>query len=276
LQKDTANIVRVKSFKEFDPRFEMASSLSWGGERLGLRPGRELNGGGTRIGIVDSGCDATHALLQHVKRGTNLNPSADPGQWGDDEIGHGTHCAGIIGARSDGVMPASGIAPESEIYAYKVFPDGSFFTLGKAIDSAINDGVDILNLSLGCAQASPFLTEKLERARQAGIASIVAAGNSGADVMFPASLSSVVAVSALGYSPVVPSDSISAQSFSPALATPDGFFSPLFTCFGPSIDLIAPGVGIISTVPQGGLKVMDGTSMAAPHVTEVRSSPVGA
>lgn len=268
LQSGALNVIRLKSFFEFDSRFGASPYLSWGIERLNVRSRNDSTGGGVKIGIVDSGCDSTHDLLRHVRLGENFNPGAAAANWSDDDIGHGTHCAGVIGARpGDGMPKVSGLAPDAEIYSYKVFPDGSFYTLGKAVDAAIRDGVDILNLSLGSSHISPSLSDKIERARQAGIACIVAAGNSGTDVMFPANLNAVVAVSALGYSSVIPPDSISAQSFSRAFASNEGYFSPSFTCFGPSIDFAAPGVGVISTVPQNGLKVMDGTSMAAPHVT---------
>ena len=52
----------------------------------------------------------------------------------------------------------------------------------------------------------------------------------------------------------------------PQLTTPEGLFSPSFTCFGPEIGVAAPGVAIVSTVPGGGFDPQSGTSMAAPHV----------
>jgi subtilisin family serine protease len=149
---------------------------------------------------------------------------------------------------------------------YKVFPKGDFFMLGGAIEAAIADGVDILNMSLGSTTLSPDIVQQISMARDAGIACFVAAGNSGNGVQFPAMLSSVMAVGAIGHTAAMPADSMSANTLAANFAAPDGFFSPSFTCFGPSIDFAAPGVGVISTYPGNGLKALDGTSMATPHL----------
>lgn len=268
LQPGRINMIRVSSFAEYDPQFSAKGAVSWGVLRLGAAQRSELTGAGVKIGVIDSGCDVTHPLLSHIKAGSDHNPNATADSWKQDEIGHGTHCAGVIGAASsDPAHPVRGMAPGAELYIYKVFPDGSFFTLADAMDAAIADGVDILSMSLGSDVASNVLAERFARAREAGVACIVAAGNSGDGVKFPANLSSAVAVAAMGFSSAFPPDSISAQTFAPTLSTSDGYFSPTFTCFGDSIDFAAPGVGIISTVPDRGLKAMDGTSMAAPHVS---------
>lgn len=264
LQSGRINKVRLQSFREFDAQFDTRGAPSWGVTRLGV-PGRaELTGRGVKIGVIDSGCDTSHPLLAHVKGGKDLNPGGTDQSWRLDEIGHGTHCAGVIGAAS---AQMRGMAPEAELYIYKVFPDGSFATLVDAMNAALADGVDILSMSLGSSVTSPYLAERFDAAKRAGVTCIVAAGNSGDDVKFPASLISAVAVSAMGFTGVIPEDSISAQTYAPALAAASGDFSPNFTCFGDAIDFVAPGVGVISTVPNNGLRAMDGTSMAAPHVS---------
>jgi subtilisin family serine protease len=74
-------------------------------------------------------------------------------------------------------------------------------------------------------------------------------------------------VSAVGSIQAIPPDSAHFTQVVKEFASPDGLFSPAFTCFGTSVDFAAPGVGVISTVPKNGFKAMDGTSMAAPHVT---------
>jgi subtilisin family serine protease len=155
-----------------------------------------------------------------------------------------------------------------KIYVYKIFPKGDFFVLGAAIEAAVADGVDLINMSLGSAKdVSNDIIENISAARNAGIACFVAAGNSANNVQFPANVSSAIAVSALGSVGTVPSDSVQVNEVNAPFVTPDGYFSPTFTCFGPSVDFTGPGVGVISTIPHNGFKVLDGTSMATPHLT---------
>ena len=122
-----------------------------------------------------------------------------------------------------------------------------------------------MNLSLGTDQPSETLEQQLTRAKNLGIACIVAAGNSGGRVQYPASSPNVLAVSAIGKLGEFPANSYHAQTVQGP--TPDGYFSPSFTCFGPEIGVCAPGVAILSSVPPNNFAVWDGTSMAAPHVT---------
>jgi subtilisin family serine protease len=84
-------------------------------------------------------------------------------------------------------------------------------------------------------------------------------------VQFPASSSSALAVAAIGRVGEFPLDSYHAQTVQNP--TPDGYFSPRFSCFGPEIALCAPGVAVLSSVPPNNFAACDGTSMAAPHVT---------
>jgi subtilisin len=114
---------------------------------------------------------------------------------------------------------------------------------------------------------SEAVEQKLEEAFLSGVACIVAAGNSGGTVQYPASSPKVLAVSAMGRLGEFPPDSWDAQTLVPGLVASDGTFSPAFTCFGPEIGVTAPGVAIISTVPNNGFDPQSGTSMAAPHIT---------
>src|SRR5262249_11291325 len=84
----------------------------------------------------------------------------------------------------------------------------------------------------------------------------------------PAFLESAIAITAIGLESWVPPGSVHENQIDSEFRTPDrGFFSPAFTCFGDSSDIAAPGVAVISTFPGNGFKALDGTSMAAPHVT---------
>lgn len=270
------NKIRVQAFFEFDQSLKSSGALNWGVEKLGALSFKGSRGQGVKIGVIDSGCDASHPMLQHVTRGVDFNRGAIANSWKIDEIGHGTHVAGIIGARyADQELNVRGVAPESDLYIYKVFPQGDFFILGGAIEAAIADGVDIVNMSLGSRDYSNDIAECIHKAKEAGILCFVAAGNSGDPVQFPANLTTSIAVSAIGYKSSIPDDSVSANTFQAKFVTDDGFFSPTFTCFGESIDFTGPGVGIISTVPNGGLRVLDGTSMATPHLAGMAALYLG-
>jgi subtilisin family serine protease len=99
------------------------------------------------------------------------------------------------------------------------------------------------------------------------MACIVAAGNDAGPVRFPALSPDVFAVAAIGKQGEYPANSYHAtQVAKDTKVTQDGFFSAKFTCFGPEIDVAAPGVGIVSSVPEDTYAAWDGTSMASPHV----------
>lgn len=262
LRSGTTHEVQLASFREFDRGFDSHGASSWGVQALGIDTGTGLGGKGCKIAVIDSGCAADHFMLQHVKSGIDLNPDADNDTWKIDEMGHGTHVCGIVGARGNGLR---GVAPDADIHVYKIFPKGDTFTLGAAIETAVAHGVDIINMSLTCGY-SLDITEQLTAARAAGIACFVAAGNESKDVMFPAAQETVMAVGALGRINFVPPDSVSGMTLLPGSVTQNGYFIPNFTCFGNSLDFAGPGVGIISTVPGNALKVLDGTSMASPHI----------
>jgi subtilisin family serine protease len=242
--------------------------LGWGQELMGLaQVPANLNGQGVRIAIIDSGCDNTHPQLTHIRQGVDLTNPDDPTGWTHDEISHGTHCAGVIaGLASDG-QGIRGFAPGAEMLILKVFPGGRFSNLIDALDLCIERQVDVVNCSLGSGQVSEIVQRKLEEARQKGVACIVAAGNSGGPVQFPATLPGVLSVSAIGQERRYPADSYHAQALLPEMIAANGVFPAKFSCFGPQVKVAGPGVAIVSTVPGGGYAAWDGTSMAAPHLT---------
>lgn len=162
-------------------------------------------GKGIKVGVIDTGIDYVHPVLKDAYKGgydfvdndndpyetTPLdweNDPSDPPQvddrgstyWTD----HGTHVAGTIGARDAGEYGVVGIAPEADIYAYRVLgPYGSGYSswvLG-GIDRSVQDGMDIINLSLGNSRNDPdYVTSvALNNAALAGVTPVVASGNSG-------------------------------------------------------------------------------------------------
>ena len=267
LQPGAMNTVQLRPLSDSFNGFPQKGMIGWGQRLMKLdRLDASFNGGGVKIGIVDSGCDNTHPQLRHVTRGADLTNAGDKTSWANDLIGHGTHCAGIITAASDAVAGIRGFAPKAEVHSLKVFPGGRFSDLIDALDECIDRQLDVVNMSLGSGDPSELVAQKIGEARQNGIACIVAAGNSSGPVQFPGLLPTVLTVAALGKLEEFPADSYHAQTVVPQLVA-GAMFSPKFTCFGPQIAVGAPGVAIVSTVPGGGYAAWDGTSMATPHVT---------
>jgi subtilisin family serine protease len=267
LRTDVPNLIRLRSFSETLPRYNARPYLSWGQElMMQTQFNGAIDGQGVKIAIVDSGCDNTHPLLQHVTSGVDLTGGGQSLGWTLDQLGHGTHAVGIIAARPVRGFSMRGFAPGAEIHVFKAFPGGRFSDLIAVLDQCIDQGIDIINVSVGTDEISYLVDQKIQEARQRGIACIVAAGNSGGQVQYPARSPYVLAVAAIGRQSDFPIDSTHALTVT-RLQTGDGTFSPDFTCHGPEIGVCAPGVAIISTVPGAGFDAMDGTSMAAPHVT---------
>jgi len=262
---DTVNVVRLQSIAETIDGFPGKYRFGWGAKMMGLDALPDtLDGSGVRVAIIDSGADITHPLLAHITSGIDLTNNADKKTWQKDVVGHGSHCAGTIAARgADGLR---GFVPGAEIHVLKIFPGGQFSSLLDALDYCIANQIDIVNMSLGSPQPSLVVEQKLQEALANGVFCIVAAGNSGGPVQYPASSPNVLAVSAIGLIGAVRPETWDSSQVDPRAVSPDGVFSPTFTCFGPEVGVCAPGVSIISTVP-GGYESQSGTSMAAPHVS---------
>lgn len=259
------NVVRLQSIAETIDGFPGKYRFGWGARMMGLDALPDLfDGSGVRVAIIDSGADVTHPLLAHIANGIDLTNNADRKTWQKDVVGHGSHCAGTIAARgSDGLR---GCVPGAEVHVLKIFPGGQFSSLLDALDYCIANQIDVVNMSLGSPQSSMIVEQKLQEALNNGVFCVVAAGNSGGAVQYPASSPSVLAVAAVGLLGAVRPDTWDSSQVDPRMVAPDGVFSPMFTCFGPEVAVCAPGVSIISTVP-GGYEAQSGTSMAAPYVT---------
>ena len=260
------NIVFLRPLSESFTDFPRQQVLGWGQKvmRLDQLPGN-YRGQGIKVGIVDSGVATSHFDLQGIRFGFDIiNKKSDPASWNQDAFSHGSHCAGII-AGADNAIGIRGFAPDAEIHVCKLFPGGQISQLIDTLEYCIEKQIDVVNLSLCGNEPSEVLEQEILRAKRLGIACIVAAGNSGGPVEYPASSPNVLAVTAIGRLGEFPPDSYHAQT----VTIPDGagFFSPRFTCFGPEVGVAAPGVAILSSVPPNNYAVWDGTSMAAAHVT---------
>jgi subtilisin len=243
----------------------------------GLAEGR-----GVRIAIIDSGVAAGHPALPHVMGGANvvfdeirINPASGT-DWGPASVRgeHGTHVAGIVGARPTAASAVAGIAPGVELRSYRVFPHGGGkaknYDIMKAVDLAVQDRCHIINLSLSCQVEDDGLRYAIADACRAGVLVVAAAGNDQQpQISFPAAVQDCIAVAAMGRRGTFPARSAEAGDVT---TTPTGndpkAFVAAFSNQG-EVDLIGPGVGVVSTLPGGGYGVMSGTSMACPAVVGI-------
>lgn len=219
---------------------------SWGIKTINASKAWSLNynGSGIKISVIDSGVDIRHPDLQIAGGKSFISGRSSY----NDDNGHGTHVAGIIGAQSNKIGTI-GVAPRAKIYALKALgKDGLGYSsdIIEAINWSIENKMDIINLSLGSDNPSYPLEEAIKRATNAGIVVVAATGNESGPVGYPAKYNNVIGVSAL-------KSNTSLASFSNR---------------GSGVTVAAPGQGIYSTVP-GGYATYNGTSMAAPFVTGV-------
>jgi subtilisin len=225
---------------------------------------------GLTVGVIDTGI-ASHPDLV-IAGGLNTVLGEKPEDFGDNGEGHGTHVAGIIAARGLPPTGIRGLAPGVKLRSYRVFGKGqsgaSNFAIAKAIDRAVADGCDLINMSLGGGAPDVVTQEAISDARAQGAVVIVAAGNDDrSPVSFPASDSLALAVSAMGRKGTFPRGSAETGDVAAPFGKPDKMnFIASFSNIGPDLDLTGPGVGILSTFP-GGHAPLDGTSMACPAVT---------
>jgi subtilisin family serine protease len=254
-----------------DLRPIVPDGFDWGHRFMCAQKRGENRGKGVKVAVIDSGI-ARHPHL-NIGGGRNFILGEDAEHWDQDLDGHGTHCAGVIAA----VEVASGTwgwAPEVELYALRVFGGddggGHASDIAAAIDWAVAQGCDIVNMSLGSKAPSSFLRSAIERAAEKGVLCVAAAGNQGCDqVNYPAAFEHVIGVSAVGRREVYPQDSLH-RAAETALGRPDsGYYFASFSNWGPTVDFCAPGVAITSTVPADAFGAWDGTSMATPHVAGI-------
>jgi subtilisin family serine protease len=223
-----------------------------------------FRGQGVRIAVIDSGAAPGHPNLGRIRNGFDF-VNHHPDTWTQDILSHGSHCAGVI-AGADPSFGIRGFAPDAEIHVCKLFPGGQISQLIEALEYCIEHQIDVVNLSLGGTGPSPALEQQILRAKRAGVACIAAAGNSGGPVQYPAASPQVLAVTAIGKIDEFPRDSYHVETVNPDVDA-QGYVTARFSCFGPQVDVCAPGVGIVSSVPPNNFAAWDGTSMAAPHVT---------
>ena len=282
--------VRYHALSDADGVGQIGAPQVWG-------PTLATAGQGIKIGIIDDGLDAQHPYFDpsgfHYPPGFPKGQTkyttpkvivqrtfAPPGEtWKYantpfDPVNsfHATHVAGIAagdhGTDANGTV-VSGVAPDAWIGNYKALTvptpdfglDGNSAEIVAAIEAAVSDGMNVVNLSLGEPEIAPsrdVVVAALENAAHAGVVPVVAAGNDYQDfgegsITSPANTPDAISVAAVDSADVL-------APFSSGGPTP--------VSLGLKPDVSAPGVNVLSSLPpnQGTWGLLSGTSMAAPHV----------
>jgi len=223
-----------------------------------------VDGAGVRVYVLDTGIDYNHSGFAGRAERRGFDPvdgdtiDEVTGEFiindGDpmDCHGHGTHVAGTIASKS------YGIATGATVVGVRVMRCGGWGLTSdiiKGLKWVIDDAAGrpaVVNMSIG-GGFNDMLNEQVQDVIDAGITVVVAAGNETVDASTrsPASVTDAITVGATGYS-CRDADCVDAIAG--------------YSNFGPMVDLWAPGTAITSLAAGGGLKVLSGTSMAAPHV----------
>ncbi len=272
-----------------DPSY--SSTGSWGQsyadlhglKRIGTTQAWDVNRGlGVVVAVIDTGIDYNHP---DITANVWINPGEIAGNGVDDDhngfvddvrgwdfIGpaywqpvpdndpndghfHGTHVAGTIAAVGDNNLGVVGVAWRAKVMAVKALDDsgtGTDSAVAQAITYAVDNGADVINASLSGEGTSQAIADAINYAQAHGVVFVAAAGNNSADLdakdYYPANVPAAIAVSALS-----PSESLSA-----------------FSNRGSKVELAAPGEDILSLEKgTNGYFRLEGTSMAAPHVSGV-------
>jgi subtilisin len=241
----------------------------WGGKALRFdQLPTECRGGGIKIALIDTGVAISHKQLAGIDHGIDFSRSEGEGRsWSQDIPGHGTPCAGVIGAIPDAAHGIRGYAPESELHVCRLPANPRCSDIVAALDYCLENNIDVACLGFGCERGSAIVEQRVAAAKQQGIGIIAAAGNAAGAVLFPACSPHVVAVGAVGQAGSFPEYSPQALQAAMAVPVAGGLFVPPFSCRGGELDLCAPGVAIIACQSPDGYAICDGTSLAAAHVT---------
>lgn len=250
------------------------SSNQWNLKKIEAEKAWNISKGGKNIivGLIDDGLDTAHEDIQpvlwHNKNEIKGNGIDDDGNgyvddffgWDvadndnsphvipSDNLDHGTHCGGIIGAKSDNSKGISSIGFNVKIMPIKTGKKGIpwLFDPYKGVEYAISNGAQVISMSWGGGSYSVTYQAIFNLAYKKGIVCVAAAGNSSTStVMYPA-----------GYNYVI---SVGSTTSSDAASS--------FTNYGKWIDVMAPGSAIYSTLPGNNYGYMSGTSMACPLVS---------
>lgn len=263
--------------------------LQWGPERIDAPYAWDITTGSSGatvpvviVAVIDTGIDYSHPDLNdnYLARGYDwVNDDDDP----MDDNGHGTHCAGIIGAEGNNGQGIAGMNWETNIIAEKVLDSnggGNAWDVASGIVHARNNGAKIISMSLG-GPDNEHIYQAVKFAYNQGCLLVAASGNDDTDVSFPAKYDEVIAVGAINQN----DDRCTEDDWDPL----HQWAGQQGSNYGNELELMAPGDYIYSTMPtyhvtlndyenypwnqgnnfQQDYDYMGGTSMACPHVAGV-------
>lgn len=258
---DVAEIETDQTVTLVDPTGEQNNQLAEKDKLWGLRVSKTKEGLNvlkpTRqvlVGVVDTGCDLNHpALKDNLVKGHNFAGGnvEDPSNRNADEL-HATHVTGTIVAKADadgfyGI--ANSVAKVMPVRVLNESGSGTLIAVARGIEYAANNGVDVINMSLGAPSYSRALHDSVKFAvNTKGVTVVCAKGNSNTDrAFYPAEFPEVIRVTATN----LRADGIEERAF--------------FSNYGKSSTCAAPGHYTYSTLPGGKYGFLSGTSMACPH-----------
>ncbi len=245
--KGLANNPNVEFVEPDAKRYPYSQTQPYGIQMVQANLVSDLNAGNRKVCIIDSGYQISHEdLSSNMVSGTN---DSGTGNWYTDENHHGTHVAGTIAAFNNdkGVI---GILPNGyiQLHIIKVFGADAWAyssDLIAALDACQTAGANVVSMSLGGTFKSRFEDRAFKAANDSGILSVAAAGNDGNNRnSYPASYSSVLSVAAIDKDQQVAS----------------------FSQYNSQVELSAPGVGVLSTVPMGTGQKVSLTTAAGGYV----------
>jgi subtilisin family serine protease len=202
----------------------------------------KTRGAGAVVAVLDTGISMYHPDRGNVLKSTSFVS----GEVVEDGNGHGTHTSGTIAA-ADNDIGVVGVAPDADLLIAKVLDDtgkGQTSWLISGIEWAVQNGADVISMSLGGTDNAASLETACNQAFNAGVLLVAAAGNDNANTLnYPAAYASVLSVAAVD------------QNKQRAV----------FSNFGPTIDLAAPGDNVLSTVAIGDTVNGDATWSGTSH-----------
>jgi len=219
------------------PRYPLSQATPYGIKMVQADQVSDGGASAVKVCIIDSGYDVGHEDLPF---GANVGGTDDSGAgpWDEDGSGHGTHVAGTIVALNN-ALGVLGVLPNGvvNVHIVRVFGDDGAWayssTLIHATNQCQNNGADVISMSLGCnGSRCSSTTERnqFESLYSGGVLSFAAAGNAGnTQLSYPAAYDKVISIGAVGENKVLAS----------------------FSQRNSDVELVAPGVAVLSTVPTG-------------------------